>query len=280
MPITRGWAVKLVIAFAVIAFPARADLLGVAWEGDVWRLDLNTGAGTKVGNAGAFRNAMALSPSGLFYSAGDGPELITINPSNGAATVVATFSLQSPSQEDIRALAFSPAGTLYAVSRYDPGNPAQGSNRLYTINPQTGATTFIGGMGTVGVQALEIAPNGTAYGYHIGTGDGPGNSGELGLVRVNLATGAITDVNPANGGVYGIQSLAFVPDGTLYGVRSFPDAGLYRIDPATDATTRIGPQPGPGEWSDIRGIAFVVPEPAALPLLAMATLGLVRRRRT
>ncbi len=52
-------------AWLTIAPPARADLMGVEWDGDVWRVDPATGAGTRVGSAAGAggRNALARSPA-------------------------------------------------------------------------------------------------------------------------------------------------------------------------------------------------------------------------
>jgi hypothetical protein len=242
--------------------PARAfDLMSVSYlNGPVARINPLTGSGVPIGVPGfATLNSLAANGAGTFYSA-SGSSLVTINPITGAGTQVATlnFGANAP---DVRGLAISPAGVLYAAN--DGG---LGSDLLYTVDTATGQATLVGSTGVAGIQALEFSGTGVLYGWEVGT-FGPG----MGLVTINPLTGAVTDVNPAIGGNSAqIQGLAFGPNGLLYGARD----ALYTIDLATGAIILVGS----GGYSDVRGLA-VVPEPSTAVLLVLgASMRLLRRR--
>jgi hypothetical protein len=160
--------------------------------------------------------------------------LITIDPATGKGTQVAILDFPVY-PASVRALAFSPGGVLYAVN-CRPGAGLQ-PHDLYTINVATGVGTLIGHTGD-GVQGLAFSPGGVLYGWDV----------VLGLVTINTATGAATDVNPAIGGTGDIQSIIFGPDGKLYGGCN----ALYIIDPTTGAYTLVGS----GGYSDVRGLEF------------------------
>jgi hypothetical protein len=260
--------------FALVgAAPARGGLLAVNFAGttgptssQLLSISETTGAAIPIGPTGSFAlNSLAASPAGELYTVGTPPGslrslanvLLRLNPTTGAATSVATLNLGGGRNgASIRALAFSPAGGLYAVYGDAP--------ELFTINPSSGAGTLVGSLGQYRVQALDFSPSGVLYGYAVGL---PG----AGLVRIDPATAAVTDVNPAVPGTANGQGLAFAPDGTLYG----GNTTLVRIDPATGIETPIG-QTG----FDIRGLA-AVPEPsaAALGLIGGAALAATMRRR-
>ncbi len=60
------------IASLATGYPigAIAALLGVTWEGEVWRIDESTGALERIGATGnPNQNALAVDPSGIVFSA-------------------------------------------------------------------------------------------------------------------------------------------------------------------------------------------------------------------
>lgn len=244
---------------------AQFEIIGVSWSftnSSVVRIAPNTGAEMQIGLSGFERlNSLARSPGGGLYSVGgaDSRSLIAIDPATGAGQFQIGLNFGAVSV-DVRGLAFSPAGVLYAIN--DATAPL--SDYLFTINPVTGAGTLVGVTGMPGLQGLDFAPDGTLYGWDVGSGSGTG----AGLVRIDPLTGLATDVNSSVSGSYLIQSIVFAPDGTLYGAGD----ALYRINVTTGEPTVIGP----GGYPDLRGIE-VVPEPSSLLLLACGGLAVLRR---
>jgi hypothetical protein len=150
-------------------------------------------------------------------------------------------------------LAFSPQGTLYAIS----SKAGTFDDRLITIDPQTAATSVIATLPSdvvASLMGLDFAADGTLYGW--GT-----DQDRVGLVTVDPATGKVTDVDP-NFGATGtpIQTLVFLADGSLLGyhdrIGGFPPlvfGDLLQIDPATGERTLIATIDAPAP--DIRGLA-------------------------
>ncbi len=136
-------------------------------------------------------DAIAFSSSGTLYGATSSTgSLYTINPSTGAATLV--HALVGVSNANltygIKGLAFQPGtGALYGAT--SPDSPNSGGN-LVTINPATGQVTVIGPSGTGSPYAsIAFAPNGTLYGWLIGSG-----APTISAATVNLTTGAGTSL--------------------------------------------------------------------------------------
>jgi sugar lactone lactonase YvrE len=110
------------------------------------------------------------------------------------------------------AIAFNSSGVLYGAT--------SGTGSLYTIDPATGAATLVHALVgvsnaslTYGLKGLAFQPGaGTLYGAT--SPDSP-NSGDN-LVTINPATGQVTVIGPSGTG-YPYASIAFAPNGTLYG---------------------------------------------------------------
>jgi WD40 repeat protein len=225
--VSRTRFARLALTAAAIATPVRADFLGVTWEGNLVRVDASTGAALTIGHSGAIElNSSAVAPDGTLIAASKSgsvsARLWTIDRVLGTATF-----LHWPFLNDIRALAFSPEGTLYAA---DSG-PGGTESRLYTLDltvpvGDSGIKTLVGQVSVPGIIGMTFSPNGTLFGWSL----------THGLVVIDRATGQATDVNGTIDGSSIVQSLAFDASGVIYGVYE----NLYRIDPVTGGTTLLG----------------------------------------
>jgi uncharacterized repeat protein (TIGR01451 family) len=127
----------------------------------VFTVNPATGGATSVGTLQVPAAALAVSPTdGLVYyfeAAVANPRLYSWNPSGGVNTLrgTATIPLSAAGSGIIR-LAFAPDGRLYAASN---------DNRIYEINPATGATirTITPGIPVGGSGDMAFTSNGDLY---------------------------------------------------------------------------------------------------------------------
>ncbi|RJP37034.1 MAG: hypothetical protein C4547_06240 [Phycisphaerales bacterium] len=214
------------------------DMAGGAWAGTAYAFDSSTGVGRVLGPSGTQTlNASAPTGDGEIYMAGRGGTLWIIDPSTGLARAAAGITLA-----DVRGLALSPSGKVFAVNEIAFGQP----DELHAIDPQSGNSVRIGSMGLPGVQGLAFCGD-TLYAYDIGPGNGIGQ----GLVTVDVNNAQTTDVDPNQNSSpqIGIQTISCGPDGKLYGGRS----EMYRIDTVTADEELVGS----GGYSDVRGWDFL-----------------------
>jgi len=257
----RSWIILTGLAFFLILCPANAspkpwNLVGVSWYSDpsspLVAINPTSGAASVIGLTGFnYLNSLARDKAGNLYSV-SGDRLIRINPASGAGTAVATLDLHLGPLDtpNIRGLAFSPDGILYAIhNKSDP----LGSDYLFRVNPVTGNCFLLGITGFTGIQSITFSSGGTLYGW----------DGTAGLVTINTATGLATDVNPSQGGTLNIQSIAFGPDGNLYGACN----NLYKINTSTGVWTHIG-----GGYNDLRGLEAIPPKSPEVPAIIMILL--------
>jgi hypothetical protein len=132
-----------------LAFNSAGTLFG--WSsrgGDLYMVNLNTGAASKVGESGSELpngGGLTFGPNGTLYLSRHLTTgvLETINPTTGLAT--GSVQLSGMAERSVGALEFHPNGTLFGAA-LDISNP-QPSNRagqLITINPASGAITVLG----------------------------------------------------------------------------------------------------------------------------------------
>jgi hypothetical protein len=189
----------------------------------------------------------------------------------GVVAALAAGALFAPS-----ALA---APVLYGATGVTAADTTPASN-LYTINPDTGATTSVGSIGQAITGLAVDGTSGTLYGVTAGVqlagterllvtiNPATGAStvvGSLGaneiediafsalgqlygwnetgddLVRISKATGAIEKVGESNQGVTFGDGLAFDRNGALYGLLDGDFGHVFKIDPTTGAVT-AGPR--------------------------------------
>jgi hypothetical protein len=104
-----------------------------------------------------------------------------MNPNTGRGTKVATLNFGDVIP-DVRGLAFSPGGVLFAINNTGPPGGANPDD-LFAIDVGTGVGTLIGRTGFTGVQDLAFAPDGTLYGWDISAG----------LLTIDPLTGRVLD---------------------------------------------------------------------------------------
>jgi hypothetical protein len=234
---------RLVLLTAVpwmfAANAAHAAILGIQNNASVYTINEATGAATLLQNNPAFAaNAMTRTSTGVYYVAGGlgNGGLNTVNPVTGQVTAGPNIT----PNDDVRGLAASPADVIYATI-------ASGgiTANLHTINVTTGATTLIGPVGVM--QALTFSSAGTLYGW----------SNVVGLVTIDPATAAVTDVNPAVGSDDNIQTLAFSSGGVLY---AGGQTNLYTVNVTTGVLTLVGSL---APVTDLRGMEFLSAAPPA-----------------
>lgn len=222
---------------------------------------------TNVGKTTANLDAIAFRSTGTLYGGTSGAgSLYTIDPASGAVTLVhALVGVSDPSLTyGVTGLAFQP-GTDVLYGSTSPDSPNSG-NSLVTINVATGQVTVIGPTGTGRPYTdIAFAPNGTLYGWLIGSG-----ATTISAATINLSTGAGTSLGspqtpaaaPDGGG------LAISSNGVIYvaanGHLAAPctpttncTGAFWTINPANGAPTTIGTLTGgPGSAPTITALAF------------------------
>lgn len=220
------------------------------------------------------------------------------------------------SDESLIGITFSPDGVLYAMS--DHQDLGTHPNSLFTIDPATGATQFVGETGLTNIWEgdLDFHPStGVLYGVQEFT------EGTSSLFTVDTTTGAATVIGPVFAG--DLSAMAFDASGTLYvleihfdwlltvdpsnarvlrkiplsttdlysaagmdfdpdtGVLYVADGGLYGTDTlhTLDVATGELTQVGPtGLPGGLAGLEFV-PEPGSVVLMVLGTFLALRCRR-
>jgi streptogramin lyase len=155
--------------------------------------------------------------------------LYRIDLANGRATAIGNFGFVAGQQvADVEGLAFSPSGELFAV--------ADSIDVLVRVNTSTGRASLVGSLGTRG-----SAPNendNLDFGLTFTCDGRLWMSSETArrLWEVDPATGVARQVGATGADISGLAAI----DNQLYGIGVEADAGLYRIDRNTAASTLIG----------------------------------------
>ncbi len=246
-----------------------------ASDGTIYKLNQSTAAETLVGPVGAafgFPGDLAsdthISTFRIWAPDITSNTLLKIDPTTGLGTPVGTFMTATGAPVKMVSLAFdNVTSTLYGnTSNGFDGSP----DRLFRIDPNTAASTLIGGgIGFNDVFALGFNNAGKLYGVSNATH-------QLLLIDTTLGSGGV--VAPV--GPQSIFDIASRPeDDVTFAVNAFTNE-LYKLDLGTGATTLVGTHTVPTH--NMVGLAFgpAVPEPGTLTLLALgAALTALRRRR-
>lgn len=181
-----------VIAALIVPLNASAVQLYTFYEDcNLALIDTYTDTSTPLGSVGGWSvEAMDYGPDGLLYATVDSgcqvhgiaDQLAIIDPQT-----LAVYPIGPIGWYDVDALAFSPSGELFAVSMASYG--------LITINPETGAGTWVGtldGLPGTFLGAIDFLPDGTLMGIDMmDAGGGPSN-----LYMINSDTGEVSHVGP------------------------------------------------------------------------------------
>jgi hypothetical protein len=255
LPATLGVIKADVIGFA-------AGLIGASTNSEFGTLDLTTGTFTGVTTyTNTLIADLALSPDGTLYAltSPDGVagsnEIATINPVTGAITDVAVNSAGLDSFD------FAAGGTLYGLSGTTPA-------KLYTIDPSTGATSFVTNLsGGAADDASNVTFIGNiAYTTSLLT---PGS-----FYTINLTTGATTLAGST--GLNESNALVGEVDGQLVDIAvTNPTDEIFYVNPASAAATSGASVP---EFYEVALIP--TPEPGSFAMLGACAVALFALRRT
>ncbi len=223
-------------------------------NGQLGKINLNTGAQEVIGDLGVVLSDIAFDPNGQLFGV-DPSGLWSVDPKTAQTTFVGGANFTGTS---MNALVFDSRGVLYAAGR---------DNTLYTIDPTTGEATSQGDIGFSSAGDLAFDASGRLF------MSSTGNS----LVEINQTTGAGREIGPF--GFAKVLGLARDQNNTMYG---YSYSNIFTIDTNTGAGTLLLNYAGSG-LSQAFGGSFVTeaPEPGSLPmaLTAAGTVLLVIRRR-
>jgi hypothetical protein len=192
-------------------------------------VDIGTGVLQQIGpDLPEAAEGLAADLNGRLYTIGFSGKLYSIQPGTGVATLVGPTGLDDCSTPA------SPCGRTSSLTLGSFGGKIYATdfdNRIYTVDPITGAATLIGPTGIPGVPFL------------------PGTMNPDGTLNVYDQT-----IFGAGGQLYSTFS-AFVLDLSTISVasRSIP-AALYRIDPSTGVAMLVAPLTGPNADFAINGV--------------------------
>ncbi len=257
------------LCVTVLVPSARAGMLFAVGSGvgdrssNLYRIDnyATSPAAVNIGETGHIMFDLAIDPTtDRFYAIDDSRQLFELNPLTGQATLIGNTGI-SGSQN---ALAFDASGQLFSWGRLD--------SQLYKLDKTNAAATPVGSTSYFAAGALAMNAGGQLFGSTTGSD----------LIRIDPASGNGTLVGPLGLVALG---LAFDAGLTLYageGGDMSNLANLWTVNTSNGVPTFIGNVAGAGNFG-LGGLAFQVPEPAALGSLAVgaaiAAMAL-RRRRT
>jgi hypothetical protein len=240
---------------------------GAAYD-TIYSIDIASHTAAEIGAAGSYGGVPIVNLSGLSFSpdnvlfavAGGLGALLRIDPATGHATPVGSFGLSGqgdPQHNDALDLSmtFDCDGTLMLVSAY--------ANKVWTVNPSTGATTLIGPTGHT-ITGI-VAHGNVVY--------GAGGRGDNGFYRIDTQTGAATEIgNFGDSRWINSVSMSYDDAGVLWAAINYvpPAPGsdsvadwsdLARIEESTGKITFVGPITGPESLLQIGMKGFAIGPP-------------------
>jgi plastocyanin len=198
--------------------------------GRLWLIDVTSQSATLIGDTGFDRlGGIAFDSQGTLYgvsgaSATQGT-LLTIDPTNGTATVIGLLSDPNAAVDGLR---FNSQGVLYGGSF----NNSKSVGELLTIDPSNGnvlSSLTLVGSGNSFCPGIAFDSLDVLYGSR---GNSSGRLEDLDLI--DQVTGMLAPIGLMEAP---ISDIVFAPDGILYG--SSPTGDLYSIDPVTGTKTLL-----------------------------------------
>ena len=133
-----------------IDFDPQGNLYGIAWSGDLYRLDKSNGSALQlIGNTGVAAQDISFNSSGSLFGTVAG-HLYTFDTNTAAVTSNILITGTPMDSTYIVGIMFDQNDTLFAISY-------EYNSRLFTIDPSTGAAS------TVGFTGLQHAHGGDIY---------------------------------------------------------------------------------------------------------------------
>jgi hypothetical protein len=230
--------------------------------------DQATGALSAVGGALANIGDLTSSGNALYgVTLGGNNSLVRIDQATGS--VLSTVAITGTRAGEITSIAYDiVTGRFFGNTT--PGFGDAAGDRLYQIDPLTGAAALIGAVGFSDVFGLAFDNSGKLFGVEENTGN---------FISIDAATGAGSLIS-ALGKSTGWYDLAARPEDNVMFISQAADEQLYTIDLTTGSTTLVGAY---NLSSNIAGLAFLsgVPEPAtwAMMMAGFGCVGFSMRRR-
>jgi plastocyanin len=197
--------------------------------GRLWLIDVTTQTPSLIGDTGFDRLAgIAFDSNGTLYGVSGGAvnpcTLLTIDPTNGNATVIGPISDPTLGVDGLR---FNSQGVLYGAA-WDTVNSV---GKLLTIDPSNGnvlSSLTLLGNGDSFCAGIAFSLLDILYGSR---GNGSRNED---IDLIDPVTGVMTPIGPLE---TIISDVVFAPDGNFYA--SSPTGDLYSIDPITGVKTLL-----------------------------------------